>query len=370
MVRSVVVIGGSAGAIEPLQKIVSELPADLPAAVLVVIHLPSTRVSRLPDVITRTGRLQAKHPRQGESLQEGCIYLAPPDLHLLVKDGHVSLARGPRENHSRPAIDPLFRTAAESYGERTVALLLSGILDDGSAGVLAVERGGGAVILQDPDTALFPDMPRSAMQLSRNHAVLPPEEIAAAIVRATHERGGEAPTTMSRNGERMPSSNGFASTNARNDDLLPRGSAMNGVSGHGADDGSGLRQEGEHSMFACPDCGGVLWELSDGDLVRYRCRVGHAYTGEGLLVAQTDQAEEALWTALRSLEEQADLARGLSRRMRERGRERTVARIDERIDRLSGSARTLRGLLEAGARIELEEPELLELDKSPPPDSR
>src|SRR5262249_11318339 len=161
--HDIVVIGGSAGAIEAMKQICEGLPADFPAAVFLVIHISPTSRSVMPDLLSRAGHMPARHPKDGEAIKRGTIYVAPPDMHLLVQPGHVIFRHGPHENRTRPAIDPLFRSAAVAYRSRVVGVVLSGLLDDGSAGLIAIKSCGGLAIIQEPDDAMWPEMPRNAL---------------------------------------------------------------------------------------------------------------------------------------------------------------------------------------------------------------
>ena len=204
--RDVVAIGASAGGIQALTSLASGLPRDFPAAVFVVVHIPPYAVSRLPEILSRAGPLPAAHARQGEPIEPGRIYVAPPDRHLLVRQGWVELARGPRENHSRPAIDPLFRTAARAYGPRVVGVVLSGSLYDGSMGLMAIKTRGGVAVVQDPNEAAFASMPRSALQAVTADHVLPAAAMAAVLgdlVGEAVDAKGDAP--MADDEERLES---------------------------------------------------------------------------------------------------------------------------------------------------------------------
>jgi two-component system chemotaxis response regulator CheB len=181
--RDIIVIGASSGGVETLMTVVAGLPADLPAVFFVVLHIPAWSKSRLPEILRRTGKLPASHPSDGEPIGRGHIYVAPPDLHLLLRDGRMRLVRGPRENNHRPAIDPLFWSAAMTYGPRVVGVVLSGALDDGSAGLVAVKAGGGIAIVQDPRDAMFPDMPRNALRAVEADYCLPKSEISSVLTR-------------------------------------------------------------------------------------------------------------------------------------------------------------------------------------------
>jgi len=185
--RDIVVIGASAGGIEALTKLVRTLPGNLPAALFVVLHMPADIPSLLPEILSRVGALPASHPADGMTITPGQIYVAPPDHHLLVERGYVHLVRGPKENRHRPAIDPLFRSAAKAYCQRVVGVILSGALDDGTAGLLAIKRSGGIAIVQSPEEALYPQMPQSALNHVQVDYCLPVRKINAIIQHLAHK---------------------------------------------------------------------------------------------------------------------------------------------------------------------------------------
>ena len=294
--RDVIVIGASAGGVDALKQLAQGLPADLPAAVFVVLHVPAQGPSVLPRILSRAGPLPASHPADGEEIRHGRVYVAPPDFHLLVKPGHVRVARGPRENGHRPAADALFRTAARSYGPRVVGVVLSGVLDDGTAGLTAVKQAGGLAVVQHPDDALYDGMPRSALDNVAIDHCLPVADLPALLVRLANEPVPEA----------APGPSADLEKEADMAELEPGAT-------HSHD------RPGTPSAFGCPDCGGVLWELHDGELLRFRCRVGHAWSSESLLAKQSDGLEAALWVALRALEEQAALSDRMAQRASGRG---------------------------------------------------
>jgi two-component system chemotaxis response regulator CheB len=326
--RDIIVIGFSAGGVEALVRLVSGLPGDLPAALLVVHHFPAESVSTLPSILRRAGELPAFHPRHGQAISPERIYVAPPGRHMLVVDGQIHLTRGPRENGHRPAIDPLFRTAARAYGPRVIGVLLSGGLDDGTAGLVAVKRLGGVAVVQDPEDALYPSMPRSALQRVPVDHVLPAEEIAPLLTRLARNGGGATGGSST-----MPA-----------EDLKVRDPAEAGT----ADIETGPLP-GPPTALTCPDCGGALWELIRGDLARYRCHVGHAYSIDSLVDAQADTVEKALWTALRALEEKAELSRRLAERVGKRGLERLALRYQSALEEAERGSDGIRSLLLAGA---------------------
>ncbi len=303
--HDIVVIGASAGGVEALSQLARRLPADFPGAIFVVLHVPAHSPSLLPRIIERNGKLPARHASDGEAIEPGRISIAPPDQHLLLEDGRARLIRGPRENGHRPAVDPLFRTAALAFGPRVVGVVLSGNLDDGTAGLAAIKQRGGVTVVQDPEAAPYPGMPRSAIESGAVDHILPLAGIAELLDRLAREPIGnpaDPPMPVDMESEGRIAAFDLA---AIEDEGRP----------------------GQPSGFSCPDCGGTLWELHDGELLRFRCRVGHAWTANGLVAEQTRGIETALWTALRALEERAALCRRVAERMSERGLETSAARF-------------------------------------------
>ncbi len=310
--RDIVVIGASAGGIQALSTLVAGLPRNFPASVLVVVHIPPYAVSRLPEILSRSGPLLATHAQQGEVIEPGRIYVAPPDRHLLVRPGQIELSRGPRENHTRPAIDPLFRTAARAYGRRTLGIVLSGALYDGSMGLLAIKTRGGMAIVQDPREAIVDSMPRRAIERVAADHILPVAEIAAAL------------TDLVRQPVVAQGENSMVNT-IDAEERLEAVIAEDFV--EQANDG---RPE-ETTLFTCPDCGGVLWQGGEGPVLRFRCHVGHAFAPEVLLSQKSEELETALWSSLRLLKEKATLTLQLANRTRTSGNGKTAAQAAERI---------------------------------------
>jgi two-component system chemotaxis response regulator CheB len=295
-----VVIGGSAGALRPLRRIIASLPPTLEAAIGVVIHVPDDSPSALARVLATAGRLPASFAEDGQRVEAGTIAVAPPGHHLLVNDGRLTLSRGARENGTRPAIDPLFRSAARSRGPGAVAVLLSGTLDDGMAGVAEVRRSGGVTLAQDPAEAEFPDMPRNAIASGSVDEVLSSTSLGPRIVELVAERRHLAPSHAG------PGLAGDA-------DLAGDARTVDrGLAGRAED------LPGAGSPYSCPACGGVLYDF--GREGGYVCRLGHRYSPDALRAGQEGIIEDALWTALRTLDEAASLA--------ERVRDRATARGD------------------------------------------
>ncbi len=318
--RDIILVGGSAGAVEAVCELVKHLPPDLPAAVFVVIHLGRGR-SSLPQILDRAGALPALHPEHGEPIRSGRIYVAPPDRHMVVDDGTVRLLRGPRENGFRPAVDVLFRSAARRYRERVIGVVLTGNLDDGTAGLLAVKTMGGVAVVQDPADASHPSMPENAIAaVAVDHVVSLAElpALLAGLAGEPVEPGGPEPVPVE------------AETHVT-DELV-------GLSGEDV-------EGGEPSGFTCPDCGGALWEWGEGELVRYRCRTGHAYSPESLVAQQSDSLEYTLWAAVRTLEETAAISKRMAKRMRRQGMATLERRFRTRAAEAERHADTLRGIL-------------------------
>ena len=321
--HDIVVIGASAGGVEALRAVVSRLPRDLPAAVFVVLHVPAIATSVLPAILERAGDLPADHAVDGAEIDRGRIYVAPPDHHLLVQPGFMRVNRGPKENGYRPAIDPMFRTAAATYGSRVVGVILSGVLDDGTAGLAAVKTHGGRALAQDPADALYPMMPTSAIAAAEPELVAPTAEIAEVIAQLAHEA---VPATM-----------------APTDDPLLNDEEYIEIDRAASD----RPQPGSPSGFVCPDCGGALWESEDDKgLLRFRCRTGHGYSIETLAAEQTEIVESAVWSALRALEERGAMARRMASRLRSRGSKASAARFEAQADAAVQQALVIRDALQ------------------------
>ena len=309
--KDIITLGASAGGVEALADLISRLPADLPAAIFVVLHIPAYGTSVLPAILSRRVALPARHAVDGETFHTGQIYIAPPDHHLLVSAGQVHLTRGPAENGHRPAIDTLFRSAARAYGERVAGVVLSGSLDDGTAGLQAVKMRGGVALVQDPNEALFSSMPRSAMENVAVDYVQPLAEMAVTIIRLA-----SAPASQE---ETLPVADNAATQRLETETEIAA-LDMEAIESP---------RDGHPSVFSCPDCHGVLWEVQEGRLTRYRCRVGHAFSPVSLLAAQSATLEEALWVALRALEENAAMADKMSERADGRGHTLAGVRFGE-----------------------------------------
>jgi two-component system chemotaxis response regulator CheB len=320
-----IVVGASAGGVEALSEFVAHLPAQLDAGVLIVLHISAHSRSVLASILDRAGPLAVSVAGHGDRISPGRVLVAPPDRHLLVADGHVRLDDGPRVNNHRPAIDALFRSAAETYGARVAGVVLSGSLDDGTAGLRAIKRRGGQALVQDPERSSYRGMPSSAIANVEVDLVASPGELATFL---GHEPAvGQLAT-------HAPQHGGAAAERER-----------------------ALHPAGDASGFTCPDCGGALWELHDGEAIEYRCRIGHAYSPESLVYRQRDALEEALWTAVRSLEERAALLRRMRDRARSGKRRQSSQRFDQEAQALTERAAIVRAALMnlGGANVDVAE---------------
>jgi two-component system, chemotaxis family, protein-glutamate methylesterase/glutaminase len=323
---ALVVLGASAGGVQALCEVVGGLPADLPAAVLAVLHVSPYGRSAMPSILQRRGALPAAHPGDGEPIRAGRVYVAPPDLHLVVEPGVMRLSRAASENGFRPAVDVLFRSAARSYGERVVGVVLTGNLDDGTAGLAAVKRHGGVAVVQDPAGADYPGMPASAVRNVDIDYVLPLAEIAGVLVNLCGRWASEPVPAAA----------------AQSDDPVGEGEPV--VMKEQLERGADREPGGRPSGFTCPLCGGSLSHTSEGSYEHFRCRTGHAFAPESLFAMQSKATEAALWEALRSLEENAALSVRLARQAhggrhaadeeRYRQRQRAVERHAEQLRRI------------------------------------
>jgi two-component system, chemotaxis family, protein-glutamate methylesterase/glutaminase len=281
----VIAIGASAGGVDALQRIVAGLPEDLPAAVCVVLHIPATGKSLLARILDRSGPLPAEIAVHGAPLEARRIYVAPADMHLLVRGDRLELDTGPKENGVRPAVDPLFRSLAADWGSAGVAVVLSGALDDGASGVVSVKEAGGTVVVQAPSDALVPSMPEAALAAVGDALVAPVDDLAELLASLAEQPAPEEAV--------MPGPDG----NEFDVDIMRD------------------RPPGPASGFTCPECSGALWELHEGQTVRYQCRVGHTYSEEAFAEHQASAVEAALWAALEVLEERGELLGRIAERM-------------------------------------------------------
>lgn len=325
--RDTIVVGASAGGVEALRTLVGGLPADLAATVLIVLHTPATGVNALASILSRTSSLKVLQADQEMPLEHGTVLVARPDHHLVVVDGRVILTRGPRENGHRPAVDVLFRSAARALGGRVIGVVLSGALDDGAAGLVAVRSRGGVGVVQDPEEALHPSMPESAIAAADPEYVLPVSAMPTTLVRLVGTEAGDVGDPS----ELMDVEIAMA-------ELEPDAIQQS-------------NRPGVPAGFSCPDCHGTLFTIDEAGLARYRCRVGHAWSAEGLLAENDAALEGALWMALRSLEEKAALALDMAARATGHGQPMSAQRFADQAREAKEAAELIRRMLVTGAGV-------------------
>jgi two-component system chemotaxis response regulator CheB len=303
--RDLVVVAASAGGLQPLRTMLAALPANLPAAVLIVLHVPATGGRTLPRILDRSGPLPAATAVDGERIRPGRVYVAAPDRHLLVVEDTVRLSRGPRQNGVRPAADPLFRSAALYAGPRTTAVVLSGALDDAALGCATVERRGGRVVVQDPSEADYDSMPRCALATTEHATVVP----AAGLGRQITDLATEARPDRGDRERQAMSSDDYAQLDA---ELEAE------VAGLLAGDLEMSTRTRSHSDLTCPECSGPLYAARENKSQTFDCLVGHRWSPQSLFEEQAASVERALWLAVRALEQRGRLASRLANAALER----------------------------------------------------
>jgi two-component system chemotaxis response regulator CheB len=318
--HDIIVIGGSAGAFEPLRSLLAELPAELRAIVCVVLHRAPSERDLLPGLLSRHCALFVKSAVDGERPLAGTVYLAPADRHLLLDEHSLALTRGPRENQFRPAIDVLFRSAAVTFGSRVIGVLLSGALDDGASGIAAIKRCGGIAIVQDPADAQMPDMPEAALRHTKVDAIVPAREIASLLQEMVGRPPGP-PVAIPQ--ELFLEAQLAASTRIS----LEKQNEL-----------------GELTPLNCPDCSGPLWKVH-GEPLRFRCLTGHTLSAKSLGYAQTQQLEAAVWSAIRQFEQRVNLMHSMADNAERLGRSRMSSSYRDRANEAHSHSEVLRALL-------------------------
>ena len=322
--HNIVVVGASAGGVETLQKLFSQFPANLQASFFVVLHIPPESPSMLANLLDRAGPLTAKTAENDEPIKPGHVYVAPPDFHLLVKFGYVTLHRGPRENRHRPSIDPLFRSAAIAYRAQTIGVVLTGYLDDGTSGLLAIKRCGGIAVAQDPQDAEYPDMPSNAIAQVEIDYQLPVRQMGSVIRQIVAQP-------------------------APHIDDVPQDIVIEAkIAEQTMSNISGENKIGRLAPLSCPECNGPLWEIDADGMRRYRCHVGHGFTAKALMASQDAALEQALWAAMRTMEERANMAQMMAQNEEKRGRSKSAQVYVERAQESKSHAQVIRKLLVEG----------------------
>lgn len=316
------------GGVEALTKLVAQFPEDLPAAIFIVIHVSPHSKGIFAQILDRSGPLMAKTAEDREAIHHGHIYVAPPDYHLLVKQGFIRVIRGPRENRARPAIDPLFRSSAASYSSRVVGVILTGYQDDGTSGLLTVKRCGGIAVIQDPNDAIVPDMPANALENVEVDYCLPISEMGAVLDRLAREPAKEPPPVS--------------------EDIIEEMKITENTIG----DTSNRSNLGNLVPYSCPECGGSLREMEGDKILRYRCHTGHAYTARALISDKSDTIENALWHALSILGERTNMLSNMARHERVRSRNKSAAIYENRAEESRAHTQSIRNLIMALSKSE------------------
>jgi two-component system, chemotaxis family, protein-glutamate methylesterase/glutaminase len=325
--RDIVAIGTSAGGLGALRLLVSELPVQLPAALLVVMHLPRTGSSAIDSILNQLGKMPVRFAEEGEPARHGHVYLAPPDRHLLY-DGHsLALGVGSRENYARPSIDPLFRSLAQCCAHRSIGVLMTGTLSDGTSGLHVLGKCGGKTVVQDPEDAAFPEMPATALQKGAVDHVATLAALPALLDDLVLQPAG----TPAKAPEHLQYEVEMAKT---------------GRSTIGLMDTIGRR-----SFISCPECDGVMWEFEEDGIKRYRCHIGHAFSTDLVNVALEESVSRALAVALRSFDERVEIARNLERQSEQKGRPASARMWQERIVELNAEAEVIRDAIGRISRL-------------------
>lgn len=316
--HDIVVIGASADGVEALQRLVANLPEDYQGSLFITLHMAPETKSLLAPILDRSGRLPASTAKDGQAIRRAHIYVAPPDYHLVLRRERLVVIRGPKEHGHRPSVDVMFRSAAQAYGARVVGVVLSGYRDDGTAGLVDIKKAGGIAIVQDADDAAAPQMPLHAAERVRPDYIVKANQIAAVLVRLLEEAAIEervmAPPRLE---------NGF-----------PKDEKMD--------------ENGRPSAFTCPACSGTLWELDDEGILRFRCRVGHAYSADTMYASQVENVENSMYAALRALEENVELSRRLAKRARHNNHKAVAEKYEARASINEAHADQLRQVLMSG----------------------
>jgi two-component system, chemotaxis family, protein-glutamate methylesterase/glutaminase len=315
--KFIIVVGASAGGFIAITELFSQLKEDMNAAVLVVLHIQTiSNETILMDRFQTQTKFKCKIAEENETIKKGTIYIGRPEKHLLVKDGKILLGSGAKENRWRPSIDVLFRSAAAHYGSRVIGIILTGLMNDGTAGMSAIKKTGGTCIVQDPEETEYPDMALSVLNNLEVDYCLKMEEMGIVLEEKTRNGFIETPIPEEVKAE------------ARIAERMALGIAV-------------VEELGERSNYVCPDCGGGLWEVVNEHILRYRCHTGHAYTANELLIRQSEGLENTLFTAIRMMEERKNLLEKMAKEESRKGWKRTseskverATELDEHIQRL------------------------------------
>lgn len=295
--HDIVVIGASAGGLKAVSAVLRELPASLDAAVFVVQHVAADKKSYLPHLLGDITDLPVRSPDDNEAFRRGHVYVATPDHHLLLSSDRVRVMRGPQENRFRPSIDALFRSAARSHGSRVIGVILTGYLDDGTVGLQTIKKRGGIAVVQDPEEAEYPSMPRTALRYVEVDYKVPIADAGALLIRLVSEPAASQ--------EDFPTTPAIEIESNIAEQVMTTKEFLQNV-----------EEIGERTTYTCPDCNGSIWQIGDEEPLKLRCHVGHSFTGEVFSAEQSRNIESALWSAIRIMEEKVTFTRQLAERKR------------------------------------------------------
>lgn len=319
--RDIIVVGTSAGGVEALLRFVKSLPPYFPGSIFIVLHLSPFSNSNLHRILDKASTLPAVQAKDGDKIEKGKIYIAPPDHHLLLERGQVAIRKGPKENRFRPSVDALFRSAALVYGPRVIGIVLSGMLDDGTSGMWNIKQHGGLAIVQDPDDAIFPSMPQNVLQYVEVDHIVPATGIGGLLAILTAEKAPKRPERTREVMELLKMEVVIAT----------RDNAFE----------MGILEMGELTTFACPECKGALVSINEGEMMRFRCHTGHAYTTSTLLAGVSVQVEEKLWEAMQGLEATDMLLRQIAAHYQNRGNGAAASLFQQKAKEIAAKARAI-----------------------------
>ena len=327
--HDIIVMGASAGGLKALSAVLSELPADLGAAIFVVQHLAPDKKSILPKLLGDVSDLPVSSPADDEIFQTGHVYVAAPDYHLLLNGDRVRVLRGPQENRFRPSIDALFRSAARSCGSRVIGMVLTGYLDDGTVGLQTIKKRGGITVVQDPEEAEYPSMPRIALRYVKADHIVPIADAGALLIRLV----AEPPAAQ----EDFPTTPAIEIESNIAEQVMNTKEFLENV-----------EQIGERTTYTCPDCNGAIWQIGDEEPLKLRCHVGHSFTGEVFAEEQSQNIESALWTAIRIMEEKVTFSRQLAERKRKQKMLKEADAYEKEAHALDNEVTKVRDLIVCG----------------------
>lgn len=327
--HDIIVIGASAGGLKALSAVLSELPADIEAAVFVVQHVAADKKSILPRLLDDVSDLPVVHPTDRANFEKGHVYVAPPDHHLLLNADNIRVLRGPQENRFRPSIDALFRSAARVHGSRVIGVVLTGYLDDGTVGLQAIKQRGGITVVQDPAEAEYPSMPRSALRYVKVDHIVPIAKIGALLTKLV--------ATPPANQKNFPTTPQIEVESKIAEQLMNTKEFLESVN-----------EIGSLTPYTCPDCHGAIWQLGNEEPLKLRCHVGHSFTGEVFSTEQSQSVEKALWSAVRVMEEKVTFSRQLAQRKRKQKLHKAAKAFDEQAELLDKEVTRVRDLIVCG----------------------